>query len=445
MGLLNQTQQLYYQGNNHGDYQFMSLNDVISQFMVVYVGEDKIIPKVKRLDVAFHAQRAMQELSFDTFKSFKSQEITVPASLQMTLPQDYVNYTKISWVDSAGIKHLLYPTGKTSNPSNPIQNSDGDYALEAIGTLTDTSFTVVLDNEYSNILVGMTVVAPNIPFGTSITDVVTAANITTITLSLAATYTGTETLTFHLLAHQNYQYAGSLVPQEESSVILTGCTWTFGGTDDDKITVASTADADSIEVGMLVSDIAFAVGTTVVDINGLIVTVSSDSTVAGIATSLTFIDLHNQPSSDTWSNYKSGTPSENQDDYQDDTYWPMDGSRFGLDPQHAQANGSFYIDNISGKIHFSSNISGKTVILDYISDSLGTDGEMQVHKFAEEAMYKWISHAVLASKANTPEYLVARYKKERFAAIRTAKLRLSNIKLEEITQILRGKSKQIKH
>ena len=149
--------------------------------------------------------------------------------------------------------------------------------------------------------------------------------------------------------------------------------------------------------------------------------------------------------STTWSNYKSMTPNENQHDYQDDTYWPIDGERYGLDPQHAQANGSFYIDNETGKIHFSSNISGKTVVLDYISDSLGTDGEMQVHKFAEEAMYKWISHAVLASRANTQEFLVARHKRERFAAIRTAKLRLSNIKLEEITQILRGKSKQIKH
>ncbi len=85
------------------------------------------------------------------------------------------------------------------------------------------------------------------------------------------------------------------------------------------------------------------------------------------------------------------------------------------------------------------------MILDYISDSLGTDGEMQVHKFAEEAMYKWISHAILAGRANTPEYQVNRFKKERFAAIRTAKLRLSNLKLEELTQILRGKSKQIKH
>ena len=83
--------------------------------------------------------------------------------------------------------------------------------------------------------------------------------------------------------------------------------------------------------------------------------------------------------------------------------------------------------------------------LEYISDSLGTDAEMKVHKFAEEAMYKWIAYAILSTRNNIPEYVVARYKKERFAEIRKAKLRLSNIKLEEITQILRGKSKQIKH
>jgi hypothetical protein len=154
-----------------------------------------------------------------------------------------------------------------------------------------------------------------------------------------------------------------------------------------------------------------------------------------------FVDSDN---STTWSNYKSGTPSENQDDYIDDTYWPMNGGRYGLDPQHAQANGSFYIDNNSGKIHFSSNISGKTVVLDYISDGLGTDEEMQVHKFAEEAMYKCIAHAIM-STSSFGQQLVPRLTKEKFAAVRKAKLRLSNIKLEEITQVLRGKSKQIKH
>jgi hypothetical protein len=150
--------------------------------------------------------------------------------------------------------------------------------------------------------------------------------------------------------------------------------------------------------------------------------------------------------STTWNNYKSTNPSENNnDDYEDDTYWPIDGNRYGLDPQHSQINGSFYIDCDTGKIHFSSNLSGKTIVLNYISDSLGTDAEMQVHKFAEEAMYKCIAYSILSTRANIPEVIVRRYKKERFAAVRQAKLRLSNIKLEEITQVLRGKSKHIKH
>ena len=150
--------------------------------------------------------------------------------------------------------------------------------------------------------------------------------------------------------------------------------------------------------------------------------------------------------SSTWESYKSISPSQNtNEDYEDNVYWPAEGRRYGLDPQHSQVNGSFFIDQRLGRIHFSSNISGKTVVLDYISDSLGTDEEMQVHKFAEEAMYKWIAYGILSTRPNIPEYIIRRYKKEKFAETRKAKLRLSNIKLEEITQILRGKSKQIKH
>jgi len=429
MGLLTQTQQAYYSGGLFGNYQFTNLSDIIANCMATYVGEGKILSKTNRGDVVFHAHRAMQELSFDTFKSCKAQEITVPPSLQMILPQDYVNYTKISWVDSAGIKHLLYPASKTSNPSNPLQNSAGDFALNAIGTLNSTT-TVVLDDEYSNILVGMTVVAPSIPTGATITDTVTAANITTITLSAAATYTGTETLMFHP--------AGFLVPQEDSSVILLGTTWAIA---DNKITVASTADADSLEIGMLISNGAFPTWATIVDINGLIVTVSANSTVAGTATSLTFISPSS--TSDTWSRYKSSGSSGSADD--DEYYNSSRGERYGLDPQYAQSNGSFYIDCISGKIHFSSNMNGRTVVLDYISDSLGTDPEIIVHKFAEEAVYKWILYGCVSARIDIPEHIVMRYKKERFAETRKAKLRLSNFKLEELTQILRGKSKQIKH
>ena len=70
---------------------------------------------------------------------------------------------------------------------------------------------------------------------------------------------------------------------------------------------------------------------------------------------------------------------------------------------------------------------------------------MIIHKFAEEAIYKWIAYAIVSTRANIQEYIVNRFRKEKFAATRKAKLRLSNIKLEELTRILRGKSKQIKH
>ena len=122
MALLNQTQQDYYDGNDFGGYQFVSLEHIITNFTVAYVGEGKIISKVKRTDIAFHAQRAIQELSFDTFKSIKSQEITLPPSNTMVLPQDYVNYTKVCWVDGNGIEHPLYPTKHTSNPIPILQN-----------------------------------------------------------------------------------------------------------------------------------------------------------------------------------------------------------------------------------------------------------------------------------------------------------------------------------
>ena len=64
-------------------------------------------------------------------------------------------------------------------------------------------------------------------------------------------------------------------------------------------------------------------------------------------------------------------------------------------------------------LHFSSNLSGKLVVLRYISDTLGTVQELQVHKFAEEAMYKWIIYGILSVKWGVPEYIISRFNKEK--------------------------------
>ncbi len=56
-----------------------------------------------------------------------------------------------------------------------------------------------------------------------------------------------------------------------------------------------------------------------------------------------------------------------------------------------------------------------------------------------------VNHTTVDIDSVVSQYVVNRYKRERRAAMRNAKLRLSNIKLNELTQIMRGKTKQIKH
>jgi hypothetical protein len=126
MGLITETNAQYYTGNNYGSYIYISLDDIINNFLVAYVGADKLIPSVKRTDVMFHAKRGLQEFSYDTLKVIKSQELTIPPSLSLAIPQDYVNYVKLSWIDDSGAKHIIYPTRVTSNPTElPIQDNSG--------------------------------------------------------------------------------------------------------------------------------------------------------------------------------------------------------------------------------------------------------------------------------------------------------------------------------
>ena len=152
MGLLsNITPESYYDGSadifnygpeyvkGRGNYQFTTLASVITAFMIAYVGEDKIFNKLSRTDVQFHAMRALQELTYDVLRSYKALEIEVPNTLQMTLPQDYVNYVKLVRVGSDGIERILYPTGKTSNPFPIAQDSDGDYTFDSSGDLSEQS------------------------------------------------------------------------------------------------------------------------------------------------------------------------------------------------------------------------------------------------------------------------------------------------------------------
>jgi len=299
MGLITDNNQTYYEGSDFGGYRYTSLSDIVNNFMFSYVGEGKIIGRANRRDVVFHTKRAIQEFSYDITRVEKIQEVEIPSTLSIPMPQDYVNYVAISWVDKAGVEHPI-PKGRiTSSPSEAIvQDSDGDYTFSNGNLATETTSDTV-------------------------------------------------------------QRFNDLNANE-----LSG-----GGSNNDYF-------------------------------------------------------------------YNSDFPAER---------FLESGKRYGAEPELANTNGMFIIDEANGKINFSSNLVETVITLKYISDGLGTDDEMKVHKFAEEAIYKHVAHGILSSMANVPEYIVNRFKRERRGAMRSAKLRLYDLKMSEMTNVMRGKSKHIKH
>ena len=555
MGLITKTNQEYYQDKSaYGDYQFTSLDDVINYFQVAYVGEGKIIPKIKRADVAFHAQRAMQELSFDTFKSTKSQEIILPPSLKMILPQDYVNYTGVYCVDDSGIKKPLYPTRHTSNPFQILQEPDGDYLFSEDSELisdnlfedpsgllsaewlrtpisaplgadpldqSDGGFTgnllkihgggfkLGVDNTRQVLRFHHT--SQYVPAGGGPNSVMVEGRVlsawhaidTTGINSLAVSavvnaFKNTSTVVFGDADHVAGVNHSEDVPDGEVVIGIqtqpgdvssrtVGPAYVsqknhhlynpnFFSRNNDKPDLGymewGTAEAGTdtykeIEVNISNHDKVYFITNSFVKVTTredhgvrsvwsqgnpavfpiqyVFENIVDDVSVKNVVPPSTLANANiKTKDSDTWEKYKG--KNVNNDTYEyDENINLNEGRRYGMSPEHAQSNGSFYIDNLKGYINFSSNISGKNVILDYISDSLGTDGEMQVHKFAEDALYKSILCDIMSTRLNVPEYAIRRYKKDKSSSRRTAKLRLSSIKLQEITQILRGKSKQIKH
>lgn len=272
-----------------GTYRYIGLDDIVNNFIVSYVGDNKLIQKAKRLDVLFHAKRALQEFSYDISRVEKIQEVEMGPALAIPMPQDYVSLVEISWVDEGGLYHPI-PIGRyTEKPSEAIaQDENGGYLTDSDGSLT---LTTSLSEE---------------------------------------------------------RFKSTRVIENDEYGLMQGQDTSFG-------------------------------------------------------------------------------------------------QMYGADPVRMNSNGVVVIDEKGGRFTFSSDLANKIIAIKYISDSLGTDGEMKVHKFAEEAIYKHIAYAIASSYITTPEYIVNRLKREKRASMRNAKLRLYNLNLKDLTQTMRGKSKIIKH
>jgi len=90
---------------NWGSYQYVSLYDIVNNFMLMYSGNHSLVNNEERFKVLFHAKRAVQELNYDAFKEIKVLQLDITDQYRFVLPSDYVNLVRISVYKNG----LLYP------------------------------------------------------------------------------------------------------------------------------------------------------------------------------------------------------------------------------------------------------------------------------------------------------------------------------------------------
>ena len=124
------TEYQYYENNgalpedaNWGSYQYVSLQDIVNNFMLMYNGNHSLVNNEERYKILFHAKRAIQELNYDAMKEIKILELSVCDNLRFVLPPDYVNWVRISLYKD-GILRPLTENIQTNWSSAYLQDND---------------------------------------------------------------------------------------------------------------------------------------------------------------------------------------------------------------------------------------------------------------------------------------------------------------------------------
>jgi hypothetical protein len=261
----------------HGNYQYVTLEDIVNNF-IMSGQDDDYTSNVDRYKVLYQARRGFRELYFDAVGEVKPIALELSPQLTVTLPQDYVNYVRISWLDSEGGLHAMALDNTLSIAKEYLQDNEYGLLFDSEGDILE----------------------------------------------------------------------GSPVPNTKNN-------------------------------------------------------------------SITLNQRGFNPNVDLSKSYK---------------------------------NGSYNIDKSNGLIKFGSEVFGKTVVLEYISDGVFTNAEgstdLKIHKFAETAVYDWMYWQLIMRRIHVPANEKSRARKEWFNSRRLSIRRINAIKSEDLRQVFKSGTKWIK-
>lgn len=147
----------YYENNdqsprdeNWGSYQYVSLKDIVNNFMLMYQGNHELINNINRYQVLFHAKRGIQELNYDAFKEIKVLQLEISDQLKFILPPDYVNWVRVSYFND-GVLMPLTENIQTNFSTGYLQDKQYNILFDEKGAVLEAEYGEVTSYRLRNL------------------------------------------------------------------------------------------------------------------------------------------------------------------------------------------------------------------------------------------------------------------------------------------------------
>lgn len=130
---MSQTAEEYYEDlESHGNYQYVSLKEIIDELLVETTDDDSYLKNTSRTKIIMHVKNGLGELNREVKKNVLAIEMTVNSGLYIPLPQDYIDWIRISVL---GPDFKLYPLDINTSINT------------ATGYLQDNNAEILFDND----------------------------------------------------------------------------------------------------------------------------------------------------------------------------------------------------------------------------------------------------------------------------------------------------------
>jgi len=133
-------QEYYENEENHGSYSYVTLEEMVLNFIANYTGDGFLIVNPSRSRVIYQFKQGIKKFSLNALREVKARELELGDTLDIILPPDYFNWVRISYVNpDSGDLMVLSENTKAPMATAYLQDHNADILFDDNGFILEGS------------------------------------------------------------------------------------------------------------------------------------------------------------------------------------------------------------------------------------------------------------------------------------------------------------------